>query len=364
MGQTNDMNDGGADKPRGPVVRKKQSPRRLKPGVLKCTECKKLLAPETTACPHHPEAKLVFADPLIGKVIFQTYRLDKQIGRGGMADVYESVHITLPGTYAVKVLHEEKRSDDKQTKRFLREAEMQSQLKHDNCARVIEYGTCERTGAVFVAMEHIKGHTLKDELKEVGAFDPERALYITCQILDALTAAHDLHVLHRDLKPQNVMIAQVGGLKDRVRVLDFGGKRIEGHEDAPTQTPLTMPGTLFGTPAYMSPEQARGETLDERSDVYAAAVVLLHLLLGRSPFRGKDIGETLGNVLHMEPPRPSLLTQDLDLDPKLELVMLKALNKDPEKRFTSAEEFKQSLLACRSKGKTGKLYRDALKQRS
>jgi serine/threonine protein kinase len=316
---------------------------------LRCPVCGTTYPPDVEGCPQHPDT-LVPADPLVGIVLKQTWRLDEPLGHGGTALVYTARHITLPGFFAVKVLATDRARDKAHRERFLREAEAQAVLQHDNVARVIDYGVDEKTDILFVAMEQVRGETLKDVVDRVGPMPVQRAVDIACQILDAIGAAHRVGTLHRDLKPQNVMLTTTAGLKDRVRVLDFGGKPIERSNQLPAdpraRTALTLVGTLFGTPAYMSPEQARGEALDERSDIYAAAVVLLHMLIGRSPFRGKDLTETLSRVLTMMPPRPSLVLREAveHIPPGLEIVLLKALSKDPQIRFKTAEEFKLALL--------------------
>lgn len=317
--------------------------------LLRCPVCGTTYPPDVEGCPQHADT-LVPADPLVGRVLNQTWRLDEALGHGGTALVYAAQHITLPGAFAVKVLAKDRARDPAQRERFIREAEAQAAVQHDNVARVIEYGTDDKNDVMFVAMEQVRGETLKDVVDRVGPMPAERAVDITCQILDAIGAAHQVGMLHRDLKPQNVMLTTTAGLKDRVRVLDFGGKPIERSNQLPVdpraRTALTLTGTLFGTPAYMSPEQARGEALDERSDIYAAAVVLLHMLLGRSPFRGRDLTDTLSRVLTMMPPRPSLVRRaDVGhIPPGLEIVLLKALSKDPQIRFKTAAQFKDALL--------------------
>lgn len=317
--------------------------------TLRCPVCGSIFASDAAGCPQHADT-LVPADPLVGAVLKKTWRLDEPLGHGGTALVYSAQHITLPGSFAVKVLAKDRARDPAHRERFVREAEAQALIQHDNVVRVIEIGHDEKHDVVFVAMEHVKGETLKDVVDREGPLGVERAVSIVSQILDAIGAAHDVGMLHRDLKPQNVMLTTLAGKGDRVRVLDFGGKPIERSKalpvDARARTALTLPGTLFGTPAYMSPEQARGEALDERSDIYAAAVVLLHVLIGRSPFRGRDLTDTLSRVLTMMPPRPSLVRPEdaKNIPPGLEIVLLKALSKDPIIRFKSAGEFKRALV--------------------
>jgi len=311
--------------------------------MLRCPECGRLFARDADGCPEHP-ATLVPASPLLGKVIGEAYRLDERIAEGGMGEVYRASHITLPGAFAVKILSAMKAKSPALVARFLREAESQSRIQHDNCVRIIDWGEDPRHGLFYVAMEHVRGTTLSDEVRRTGPLPVARAVDIALQILDGLEAGHRAGMLHRDLKPGNIMLTEVAGRGDRVRVLDFGGKAIsrtdEQGGESRARTVLTLPGALFGTPTYMSPEQARGEPLDARSDVYSAAVVLLYMLIGHVPFKGADLSDTLQRVINMPPPRPSLLREHGEaVPPGLEAALMKALAKDAANRFESARAF-------------------------
>jgi serine/threonine protein kinase len=314
---------------------------------MRCDACEQTFGPGKRRCPRHG-TPLTAVDPLLGKVIDGTFRIDAHIGVGGMADVYRATHITLPGPFAVKVLSPKGARDPAIIKRFVREAEAQAAITHDHALKVMGWGHDARLGVHYMGMELVDGENVRDLIRREGPLSVERAVGITCQVLDALGAAHRQGALHRDLKPQNIMITAHAGEADHVRVLDFGGKRIERgvpRVERKARTVLTLPGTLFGTPAYMAPEQARGEVLDERADVYAAAVTLMHMLLGKSPFKGRDLHETLTRVLTMAPPRPSLCEQATrQIPPGLEAVLLKALAKDPDHRFESARAFRAALL--------------------
>ncbi len=314
---------------------------------MRCEACDRAWGPRQRRCPRHG-TRLVAIDPLIGKVIDGTFRIDAHIGVGGMADVYRATHITLPGPFAIKVLSPRGARDPAVIKRFVREAEAQAAIHHDHALRVMGWGYDSRLDVHYMGMELVDGENVRDLIRREGPLSVERAVDITCQVLEALGAAHRQGALHRDLKPQNIMITTHAGEGDHVRVLDFGGKQIERGVpvvERKARTVLTLPGHLFGTPAYMAPEQARGEVLDERADVYAAAVTMMHMLLGRSPFKGRDLHETLTRVLTMAPPRPSLCEDATAHIPAgLEAVLLKALAKDPDHRFESARAFRAALL--------------------
>lgn len=280
---------------------------------------------------HPPKAG---PEALLGRILARRYRLDAVLGAGAMGVVYRATHITDPEPVAVKVLSADKARDKTSLRRFLLEGELAMRVDHPGSVRVLEVG--EHDGLHFLAMELVEGTTLKDVLLEEGALEPLRALRIAVQLLDALDAAHAAGVLHRDLKPANVMLDQRRG--EQARLLDFGVAKRRGPS---TDTALTLPGIIFGSPAYMSPEQVKGEELDVRSDVYSAGVVVLELLLGRNPFKGFALDDTIVRVVMNAPPVPSERVPGLP--PGLDAVLLKALEKDRERRWPSARAFQGAL---------------------
>jgi serine/threonine protein kinase len=283
--------------------------------------------------PDRPEA-------LIGSVLAERYELLRVLGAGGMGAVYEATHRAMGKRLAVKVLAPHLSQDAKLVARFRREALAASRLDHENVVRVDDFGA-DVSGVFFIAMELVDGRGLGDELRATGPMLPERVARIGVQLLRALEAAHASRVLHRDLKPQNVMLAQKAGRPDVVKVVDFGIAKITVAE--PGEAALTLPGTIFGTPEYMSPEQARGETLDARSDVYSASVVLWHLLLGRSPFRGTSVRSTLLKVFSEQ--APSALTErpGLLMPPGFEDVLRTGLEKNRDRRWADAGTYAAAL---------------------
>lgn len=271
------------------------------------------------------------------RVLAGRYRLLRVVGHGGMGSVYEAIHIHTDKRVAVKLLSPQLSKDLKLVARFRREAMAASRLEHENCVRVDDFGE-DADGTFYIAMEFVDGHGLADDLRKSGPMEPARVAHIALQLLKALDAAHAGGVLHRDLKPQNVMLTDKLHKPDLVKVVDFGIAKItmNSPED---QGALTVPGTIFGTPEYMSPEQARGEPLDVRSDLYSAAVVLWHMLLGRSPFRGTSVRETLIKVFSHTPALPSEERPNLKVPAGFEQVLLKAMAKKREDRYPDAASF-------------------------
>lgn len=258
-----------------------------------------------------------------------------------MGSVYEAQHTTTAKRVAIKILAPHLSKDLKLVARFRREAMAASRLEHENCVQVDDFGE-DGAGTFYIAMELIDGRGLGDELRACGPMPPARVAYLGVQLLKALDAAHVGGVLHRDLKPQNVMISQKPGRPDMVKVVDFGIAKITTN-DPGDQVALTIPGTIFGTPEYMSPEQARGEPLDARSDLYSASVVLWHMLLGRSPFRGTSVRDTLLKVFAQDAPSPTVERPGLALPPGFEDVLRKGLAKDRDQRWPDAASYAAAL---------------------
>ncbi|MCC7074647.1 MAG: serine/threonine protein kinase [Deltaproteobacteria bacterium] len=275
----------------------------------------------------------------VGRTLAGRYRLTRLLGTGGMGSVYEAIHVHTDKRVAVKLLSSGLSKDLKLVARFRREAMAASRLEHENCVHVDDFGE-DADGTFFIVMELIEGHGLADELRKSGPMPPARVAHIAVQLLKALDAAHAAGVLHRDLKPQNVMLTAKPGRSDIVKVVDFGIAKITTNSPE-DQGALTVPGTIFGTPEYMSPEQARGETLDARSDLYSAAVVLWHMLLGRSPFRGASVRETLLKVFSDEP--PALTEAAEPPPPRFEAALRKAMAKRKEDRFVDAMSYIEAL---------------------
>ncbi len=258
------------------------------------------------------------------------YELHRRIARGGMADVFLARDSLLDRPVAVKVLFPEFATDPTFVQRFRREAQAAANLSHPNIVSVYDWG--EEGGTYFIVMEYVEGRSLAQTLKDEGRLHPDRAADITADVAAALGFAHRNGVIHRDVKPGNVIISPTG----QVKVADFGIARAVS-----TQENLTQTGTVMGTATYFSPEQARGESVDPRSDVYSLGVVLYEMLTGRPPFAG-DSPVAVAYKHVQEPARPPRAVNP-DIPVGLEAVVLRAMAKDTAERYASAEDLRADL---------------------
>ena len=304
--------------------------------MASCTTCSLEVQLEDTFC---ARCGAPVVDPLIGAVVGERYRIVSRIGIGGMGAVYRAEHTMMRRDLAIKVLLSELGGREEFARRFEREAESASRLAHPNIITVTDFGRTPN-GALFLAMEFLAGDSLTALIKE-GPLPRERALAIIRQILRALDHAHGAGVVHRDLKPDNIMLVERDGHKDVVKILDFGIAKVM--QPASGQEALTQAGVIFGTPEYLSPEQALGEGVDARADLYAAGVILYEMLLGRRPFESDDKVKIISMHLSHAPPRMRDANPTVDVSVPLEQVVLQALEKHRENRFASATAFLQAL---------------------
>ncbi len=258
-----------------------------------------------------------------GTIIDGRYEVLQRVGSGGMADVYLASDRLLGRKVAVKVLHHRFAEDQEFVERFRREASSAAGLSHPNVVSVFDRG--EWNGTYYIAMEYLPGRTLKAIVRERGPLDPAASIDIVVQILRAARFAHRRGVIHRDLKPHNVILDEEG----RAKVTDFGIARA-GASD------MTLTGSIMGTAQYLSPEQAQGHAVSESSDLYAIGVVLYELLTGRVPFEGETAVTIALQHISREPPPPSSVNPAVP--PPLDAVVLRALRKDPAERYQSADE--------------------------
>jgi beta-lactam-binding protein with PASTA domain len=267
------------------------------------------------------------------QVIFNgRYELHRRLGRGGMAEVYLARDQLLDRPVAVKVLFPALATDAGFVERFRREAQAAANLQHPNIVSVFDWG--EANGTYFIVMEYVEGHTLADTLRDEGRLHPDRAAEITADIAAALGFAHRNRVVHRDVKPGNVLITRDGGVK----VADFGIAR--AISDSSDQN-LTKTGSVMGTATYFSPEQARGAQVDPRSDLYSLGVVLYEMITGRPPFAGDSAVAIAYKHVQENPVPPRRI--DPALPETLEAITLKCLAKNPANRYPSAQDLRADL---------------------
>jgi serine/threonine-protein kinase len=268
------------------------------------------------------------SDSMTGTILAGRYRLERKLGSGGMADVWLAEDQELGRKVAVKLLHERYANDEQFVERFRREATHAAGLSHQNIVSIYDRGSAD--GSYFIVMEYVEGRTLKELLVTRGPCPVPIAISYARQILAALRYAHRNGIIHRDIKPHNVIVDREG----RIQVADFGIARAGTSQ-------MTEAGSIIGTAQYLSPEQARGAPVDESSDLYSTGVVLYELLTGQVPFTGETAVEIAMKHLSQVPAPPSTIRPEIPHD--LDLVVLRALAKDPADRYRSAAEMDRDL---------------------
>jgi serine/threonine-protein kinase len=272
------------------------------------------------------------ADPLIGTVVDDRYEILEVIGEGGMGTVYLAQHTKLGRRFALKALRRDLARDQVLSARFIQEARAAAAVEHPNVVQINDFGKLS-SGQVYFVMEYLEGRSLSWLIRNGGPIPAARAVGIARQVAQALAAAHAENIVHRDLKPDNIHIADTLGEPELVKVLDFGLARLAG------QTRLTRDGVVFGTPHYMSPEQAMGEEVDQRADIYALGIVMYEMFTGRVPFEADSYMGVLTKHMYVEPTPPSrLMGKSADLG-ALEDMTLRCLEKKPARRYSSMVHF-------------------------
>lgn len=275
---------------------------------------------------------------LVGMVIQDKYELTELIGEGAMGWVYRGIHRALQSSIAVKLMKPSAEPDETRDKRFEQEARSASGLNSPHIISIIDFGRTPG-GVLFIVSEYLRGDTLSELIAGQGPLPLARTLRIIDQILSAVYEAHEAKLIHRDMKPDNVIITPLRSGEDFVKVLDFGIAKLGGDQNQR----LTMQGQLFGTPAYMAPEQIRGQEVTPRTDLYACSMILYEMLTGFEPFQSESVMEVLSMQLHNDPPPLREAKAAAHLPAELEAVVMKGLAKDPEARFADAAEFRQAL---------------------
>jgi eukaryotic-like serine/threonine-protein kinase len=267
----------------------------------------------------------------VPRVLAGRYEVSSRVGVGGMADVYQAHDTQIGRDVALKILHPQYAGDESFVERFRREAQTAAQLQHENIVQIYDWG--QQGDFNFIVMEYVEGRSLKDYLIEEGPLDFDEACQIAGEVLSALAHAHRSRLYHRDIKPGNILLSDDG----KVQVTDFGIARAEA------ASTMTQTGTILGTAYYLSPEQAQGLKLDGRTDIYSTGVVLYEMVTGRRPFEG-DSPVSIAYKHVREMPRPPSIYRE-DIPPPLEAVIMTALAKKAEDRYSSAALFRRDLEA-------------------
>jgi serine/threonine-protein kinase len=294
--------------------------------------------------PASPQSFGSEADPLIGRLINDRFRVTAAIGHGGMGKVYKALQSPLDRVVALKVLGAGHDRDPNFYKRFFLEASVTAKLTHPNTITLYDYGQSQ-DGIFFIAMEFVDGRTLSAAMQQEGPLSQDRVIHVAQQICRSLREAHGLGIIHRDLKPANVMLLRQHDDHDFVKVLDFGlvkfyqGENLEGD--------LTSAGTFMGSPHYIAPEQARNQNPDQRCDIYSLGVLLHHMLTGKVPFTAANPVDIILKHLRDQPPPIRQVRPDLDLHPELEALVLRCMAKDREDRYPSMDELLAHLKSIR-----------------
>ena len=270
---------------------------------------------------------------MVGQIIAERYELEELVGSGGMSSVYRADDRLLERQVALKILHEQLSADGEHVERFRSEARAVAQLSHPNIVTVIDRG--EQDGRQFIVFEYIDGENLKALVERKGQLPEREALDLVLPVAHALAFAHHHGLVHRDVKPQNVLLAEGG----EVKVTDFGIARaldVDG---------FTQTGTVMGTSDYIAPEQARGDKATAQTDVYSLGIVLYELLIADVPFHGDNFVAVA--LRHINDPAPGVRERRRDVSPRLDSAIRRATAKSPRDRFASMDEFARELQACR-----------------
>jgi serine/threonine-protein kinase len=333
----------------------------LPAGFRVCGTCRSRFSGDARFCPFDGEPLEAASaepakDPLIGTVVDARYEVQAVLGEGGMGIVYRVLHRALERPFALKALRPELSRDGDLGVRFTREAKAAASVAHPNVVQITDFGSLP-SGQPYFVMELLVGEPLSSIVRRGGPIPAERAVKLLLQIVEALGAAHAAGVVHRDLKPDNILVCRTGGGGEIIKVLDFGLAKVAG------QSRLTKNGVVFGTPHYMSPEQASGAVVDERTDIYALGVVMYEMFTGRVPFEADTYMGVLTKHLYVAPTPPSVLIGGTAVLGALEQVALRCLEKKVDRRYGSMEELRADLERVASFADDGSLTVLALELR-
>jgi serine/threonine-protein kinase len=274
----------------------------------------------------------------VGQVLVGKYRVERQIGRGGMGVVLAATHLQLEHLVAIKVLRRDLLEDDKALTRLLSEARAAAKIRSEHVARVLDVGTLEN-GSPFIVMEYLEGEDLADLLDRQGALEVPQAVQFLLQSCEALAEVHAAEMVHRDLKPGNLFIARLPDGSPSLKIVDFGISKHIG--PSARATAATTSAQVLGSPYYMPPEQMRAEAVDERSDIWSLGAILFEMLTARPPFLGETLPEVYAAVLAQ--PAPRVVSLRPDVPPGLDQIVQRCLDKDPSQRFCDVADLAEAL---------------------
>jgi serine/threonine-protein kinase len=299
-----------------------------------CSQCGTEIAVGVNFCPTcGREAKaLDVADPLIGRCIANKYVIEHLLGSGAMGCIYRGQHTALDRRVAIKVLHSHLVDNENMVLRFMREARAASRLSHPNIVTLLDFGQDGVDGLLYLVMEYLEGRSLQVIMDSESPLGFRRAFNLSRQILSALDEAHDLGVVHRDLKPDNIIVTLSRRKVETVKVVDFGLAQVLGGDDVK----LTAPGLICGTPTYISPEQARSPEVGPPSDIYSFGVILYEMITGKLPFSAQSSYAMVAKHLTEPAPHPAERAPERGVPEALAQTMLRCLEKEPDERFPDA----------------------------
>ena len=322
-----------------------------------CPVCREQFPPGANYCPKDGQrldesaATIDEDDRFVGMLLDDRYKIERRLGQGGMGVVYAARHVVIDKAVAIKILRHEYCRDKGLVQRFIREARAASRIGHPNIVDVTDFGKLT-DGHIYFVMEHLMGVTLAQAVRASRGLPLLRVLDLAIQMCHGLAAAHTKGIIHRDLKPENIFVVnpvsktviedQGGQRQDFVKLLDFGIAKFNFGQ----KTRITRLGSVFGTPQYMSPEQAAGEDADHRGDIYSFGCILYEMVTGEVPFTSDTFMGTLTKQMFGVPTAPRQLRPDLGIPPSLEEIILKMLAKDPGQRYASTVEIASALDAC------------------